>query len=379
MKHHPIRTRRKVFHIMGLYAGMWCLLVGAVLLSCSSGDVASRDVQGRESGANAPLRYSFVYYIHGDGEYLYHDRHGVSVRADEVTVAEARRIAEQQASAEVFIFHAKPKRHTLFVFPKSDGEMFYYRNGRLAGHEEYRREVETAAFARESEFYRRYLGTDRETAARMFLYFGHEIPEFDGEGYNASYEDRPFTVDTLAAWLRELTGGRRGFDCVVLSTCYNGTPHIVSSIAPYTRYIVASPDNLHLSYFSILSLGQLPDSATSDASIAALTTTFARSAFETLVQSVQTAVSVAVYDAVRVQPYLRSVGAAYERTLDAVHHLPETQRGRCDCAGIREFDLPDMATGVEILYRPPRFGQSKQTAGHSGWECWRIENIPSRN
>ncbi|HLP14811.1 MAG TPA: clostripain-related cysteine peptidase [Bacteroidota bacterium] len=376
MKRHPIRSSSKAFHIMGLCAGVCCLLVGAVVLSCSSGDVMSRDVKGPDAGGNGPLRYLLVYFIHGDGEYLYHDSHGVSVRADEVTVAEARRIAEQQSSAEVFIFHAKPKRHTLFVFPKSDGEMFYYRHGILAGHEEYRRGVETAAFARESELYRRYLGTNRDTTARIFLYFGHEVPEFDGEGYDASYEDRPFTVDTLAAWLRELTGGRRKFDCVVLSTCYNGTPYIVSSIAPYARYIVASPDNLHLSYFSIHSLGQLPDSATSDASIAALTNTFARSAFETLVQSVQTAVSVAVYDASRVQPYLRSVGAAYERSFDAVKQIPETQRARCDCAGIREFERPDMATGVEILYRPPRFGQSKYTTGHSGWECWRIGNTP---
>jgi hypothetical protein len=31
---------------------------------------------------------------------------------------------------------------------------------------------------------------------------------------------------------------------------------------------------------------------------------------------------------------------------------------------------PTMNDGVSVLYRPARFGKSKDKQNHSGWKCW---------
>ena len=74
-------------------------------------------------------RYSIVCVIHGDGDYLYHDTDGNEYAADEEALAAAKRVAQQNPHAEVFIFHQRPRRHFLFLFPLRDGEFYYYRNG----------------------------------------------------------------------------------------------------------------------------------------------------------------------------------------------------------------------------------------------------------
>ena len=50
------------------------------------------------------LRYSVIFIIHGDGNYLYHDSRGNAHRADEEALIEATMVAEQNPQAEVFIF-----------------------------------------------------------------------------------------------------------------------------------------------------------------------------------------------------------------------------------------------------------------------------------
>ncbi|MEO8166663.1 MAG: hypothetical protein ABI623_00360, partial [bacterium] len=60
-----------------------------------------------------PIRYSFVFIIHGDGDYLYHDRDGNAYQADERSLAEAIDVAVQNPNAEVFLFHEKSKSRTL--------------------------------------------------------------------------------------------------------------------------------------------------------------------------------------------------------------------------------------------------------------------------
>ena len=65
---------------------------------------------------------------------------------------------------------------------------------------------------------------------RFFLYFGHEIPEFDGAGYDASYADWTFTVHDLAQELKRIKPDSTKFDLIVLSTCFNGTPHSIAAL-----------------------------------------------------------------------------------------------------------------------------------------------------
>ncbi|MCX6120569.1 MAG: hypothetical protein NTX44_02990 [Ignavibacteriales bacterium] len=351
-----------------------CPLFTIMLLSCSTEPALQYDVpHGRRP--DGLLKYSLVFFIHGDGDYLYHDAFGKPRNADEVTVLKARSIAEGNLHTEVFIFHEKRKRHTFVFFPQRDGEFFYYRNGRLDVHERYWRDERNSSFGYETEMYRRFHTAEGKDVKKIVFFFGHEIPEFDGEDYNASYADRPFTVDTLAECLREFQGAHRPFDLVVLSTCYNGTPYTISAIAPYARYIVASPDNLHLSYFTIPSFGQ-SDSAASNETIEAWTKKFARDAFDTLAATVYTAVSVATYDASIVQTYVRTVDTIYNRSLSKVKEYPAASREHCDCSSIPEFIQPDMNRGVEVYYKPSRFGRSKHVPNHSGWECWKITGSP---
>jgi hypothetical protein len=350
------------------------LLLTITLVSCGAGPTLQQEVQQGQRPA-APLKYSLIFFIHGDGDYLYHDANGIPREADEVTVSKARESAEAAFQAEVFIFHEEQKRHALLFFPQRDGEFFYYRNGRLEVRERYWRDDHNSYFGYETDMYRRLHASDGQETKTIVLYFGHEIPEFEGEGYNASHADLPFTVDTLAACLRQLQGDQRPFDLVVLSTCYNGTPHTISAIAPYTRYIIASPDNLHLSYFSVPSFGR-SDSISSNETTAAFAKQFARAAFDTLAGTVFTTVSVAVYDASLVQAYFQSVDTVYKHSLSVVKEYPAASREHCDCAGISEFVRPEMSRGVEVYYRPPRFGQSQHISNHSGWECWKITKSP---
>ena len=71
--------------------------------------------------AAPPPRYSIVCIIHGDAGYLYHDTSGNAHRADEDALAGARTVAERNTRAEMFIFHERPRRHFLLLFPVRDG------------------------------------------------------------------------------------------------------------------------------------------------------------------------------------------------------------------------------------------------------------------
>ena len=314
------------------------------------------------------LVYSMIFIIHGDGDYLYHDRNGNEIQADENTLAAATKIAQKNPNAEVFIFHEKTRRHLLFFFPLPDGEFYYYRNGSLITKKSYWRG--NGDFKTEVELYDRSREQTPRNLIKLFLYFGHEIPEYGGQGYDASYPEREFTIHNLAAALGAITQGSSKFDLLILSTCFNGTPYSVAALSPYARYIVASPDNLHLSYFYLGSLENLNTRLTRE-DVPIFAGKFAQEAFDRLEHDVQTSVTVAVYDVNRVQGYLWSVDSVYSETL----RLLEKDRfappaDHCDCAEDSAYVRPGMSDGVYILYRPPQFGRLKNKLSHSGWECW---------
>lgn len=279
-------------------------------------------------------------------------------------------VAEANPTAEVFIYHQKPRRRFLRLFwHQSDGAFYYYRNGTLLVETSYRRDNVEARFEPEVDLYRRFSdGSPRR--ARLFLYFGHEIPEVGGEGYDASYDDRRFTVADLATGLDGLAPDGPVFDLLILSTCFNGTPYTVSSLTPHTRKIVASPDNLHLSYFNddvLKRLDLLPEEETASD----LAMRFARHSFDRLTEELQTAVSVAVYDVERTRSYVQSVGDVYRDTLGSLQDNNPAFIDHFDCADDEAFARPGMGEGVTVLYRPPQFGRMKEKTGHSGWECVR--------
>lgn len=345
-----------------------CAALLIFIISCSSDYTIRHEVLRTEKS-----EYLLVFIIHGDGGYFYHDTDGNEYKADEVTLEKAKRIAKQNLNAEVFIFHQKPKRHFLFFFPLKDGEFYYYKNGQLAANETYWRDQEESNFDFETEIYNRYSSGSQHDMINMFLYFGHEIPELGGVGYDGSYPDRAFNINNLASGLSNLTSDSTKFDLMILSTCFGGTPYTISNLSPYAKYIIASPENLHLSYFEINFLERL-DFNLQDRDIHTFAKRFAQQAFDRLTSEIQTAVSVAVYDIERVQEYSKSVYSIYEndlRTLRGESRVYPATVEHCDCADITEYVLPTINDGVDLFYRAARFGREKNKESHSGWQCWR--------
>ncbi len=318
----------------------------------------------------SPPRYSLVFVIHGDGDYLYHNTLGEARRADEDVLARAQAIAERMPDAEVTIFHEIPRRHVLFVVPRHDGRAYYYRHGRLLGETSYWRDQGDSHFAPETRLYAQFAGDQSPPPVRMFLYFGHELPEFNGVGYDASYRERSVTIGDLAEGVGALAGKYGNFDLLVLATCFGGTPHTIDALAPYTRFIVASPENLHLSYFNLEPLATM-DIGPGDGDAAAFADQFAHHAFDRLVGEVQTAVSVVVYDVNATNTFRASVAGDYDHALAMANGMPASV-DHCDCADDSTFVRPAMDKGLTVLYRAPRFGRMKNEKRHSGWECWRI-------
>lgn len=359
------RTRTAARHAV---VGVRIVLVSGLLSSCSPDIVRYETDPG---SAAVDTKFSLVFVIHGDGNYRYHDIAGKEFKADEVAVAAAQRVAEQNPNAEVFIFHQQPRRLVLFLFPLRSGEFIYYRNGRLLAQGAYERGEEQKHFDPELDLYRQFRADAPPADINMVLYYGHEIPEAGGEGYDASIPERPFTVRDFAEGLRGFTLPIGKFDLMVLSTCFGGTPYTIGELGPFSRTIIASPDNLHLSYLAMNPLERL-DLQLQDNNVPAFAQRLARAAFDRLTRDVQTAVSVGVYDTDRVRAFIDSVRNDYTQTLTTP---PRGSLERCDCAELPSYQRLTQAQGVDVFYRPARFGRSAQKENHSGWECWREKQL----
>lgn len=342
------------------------MVLAVFLVSCST--MPAPD-DGALSGATPP-RYSLVFIIHGDGDYLYHNTAGEARRADEDILARARDIAERMPDAEVAIFHQIPRRHVLFLVPRHDGRAYYYRRGQFLGRTSYWRDQGNSHFSPETRLYTQFAGAGSRPPVQMTFYFGHELPEFNGNGYDASYPDRPVTIRDFADGLGALAAGSGKIDLLVLATCYGGTPHTIGALAPYARYIIASPDNLHLSYFDIEPLAQLGTGPAME-DMAAFASRFAVNAFDRLVSEIQTAASVVVYDVEATNAYRAAVARDYDHALSLARGMPASAN-HCDCADDSTYARPGMGEGLTVLYRAPRFGRMKNAQHHSGWACWHI-------
>ena len=364
------RFFKSVTQPYSMFFGGGCVVLLLFLFSCSSVPLTQRGILLREESKLLPC-YSIVFIIHGDGDYLYHDTSGQAHRADEEALAGAIRVAMRNPKAEVFVFHQKRRRHTLIFFPRHDGRFYYYRNGRLLANESYWRDQGQSRFSPEVELYHRYHAEVQTQLVKMFLYFGHEIPEFDGSGYDGSYPDRTFIIRELGDGLKHITSDSIKFDLIVLSTCFSGTPHTIATLAPYTRIIVASPDNLHLSYFDLHPFEWL-DVGFRDGDVSLFAKNFARQAFNRLIEDIQTSVTVAVYDMDRVRGYINAVDSVYNHDLTTLKGQKPGSFAHYDCAEDSAYVLPGMSEGVDLFYCPPRFGRSKHKLNHSGWECWRL-------
>ena len=343
------------------YAGL--LLSTLFLFSCQT---------SRFTEVDAPVRVSvscrLVYVIHGDGSYLYHDKDGKAYRADEEALKEAISVAENNPSAEVYIFHQR-RRH--LIPPSGDGRFYYYRGGQALVESSYWRGESEHAFEAEGQLFRKY-SSGAAPRHTFFLYYGHQVPEYDGRGYHRSYPGRSFTVQTLSEGLAHFKyQGQEKFDLVLLSTCYSGTPGVIGALCTHARYIIASPENLHLSSINSLLFRRLDDLQTTD--IYSFLKGAVEDAFERLKENTQTVITVALYDTEKVTAYLDSIGERYRAILNEISSPSFRGRFRfSDCAEDLRFLSYGMSEGVDIFYRPPLFGKESEKNTHSGWECLRL-------
>ena len=342
-----------------------CVALAALLASCSTMPKTPEGARLTER----PPRYSLVFLIHGDADYAYHDDLGRTHRADREVLAQAQVVAARNPDSEVFIFHEIPRKHVLFLVPRRDGRAYYYRDGQLLARESYWRDQGPSRFAPELAFYHRLAAAQPASPTRLLFYFGHELPESGGAGYDASCRERRVTIGDLAAAVRDVADGGK-VDLLGLATCFGGTPHTIGALAPYARYIIASPDNLHLSSFDLSPLETL-DPGSEDGAVAAFADRFARNAFTRLERGVQTTVSVVVYDTDEVGAFLDAATDVYNRTLALADGRPPLPSERCDCGDDPAYARPGMGQGLTVLYRAARFGRLKHKASHSGWECLR--------
>ena len=351
----------------------FCCLTFVVILSSCSSDIVLKSESQQDIVNAFDTKYSMVFVIHGDGDYLYHDTSNNDYNADEETLIKAKKAALENPNAEVFIFHQKPKKHFLFFFPRKDGEFYYYRNGQLIANETYWRDQEKSNFDTEAAYYNQFHVVNQNKLIKMFLYFGHEVPEFGGAGYDESYPDRTFNIDDLAIGMKGFTTDSSLFDLTILSTCYGGTPYTISKLGSLSKIIIASPENLHLSYFDASSLERL-DISLQYNDVLSFAKRFAQQSFDRLTGNVQTEISVVVYDVENVQKFLNSIKDDYNNTLSSLKGLTQpnlTEIKHCDCADIPMYQISTISNGVDVLYRPAKFGRSKNKQSHSGWECWK--------
>jgi hypothetical protein len=352
--------------------GMSCVVLTFLLSSCSPKLSILEESQQQEN-KQINTKYSIIFIIHGDGDYLYLDTNNDEHNADEETLMNAKKVAQQNPNAEVYIFHQKPKTHFLLFFTRRDGEYYYYRNGQLIANELYWRDQEKSNLDFEAEIYHQFHVVNQNKLINIFLYFGHEIPEIGGMGYDGSYTDRSFTIDDLASGMKSFTSDSIKFDLTILSTCYGGTPYTIGKIAPFAQIIIASPENLYLSYFDLSPLERL-DINLQNGDVPAFAKRFVCQSFDKLASGIETTVSVVVYDVKKIQNFVNAVQKDYNQTLNNLKGLTQVNLAaieHCDCAEIPAYLISTIKDGVDVLYRPARFGRSRNKQSHSGWECWK--------
>src|SRR5690349_23819627 len=80
-----------------------CVALAVFFSACGSSTMPPPHDEAVIGGGQT--RYSLVFIIHGDGDYLYHNARGEARRADEDILARAQAVARRLPNAEVTIFH----------------------------------------------------------------------------------------------------------------------------------------------------------------------------------------------------------------------------------------------------------------------------------
>jgi len=319
-------------------------------------------------GDERDVNYSVIYYIHADSDYLYHDSEGNSVRENSGVLATAINVGEEALSGEVFIFHQRPVRKTLGLFPRRSSRFFHYRNGQLISHIKYRHPDKKEAFlATEADLLNQYRNHHRtDNHQNYFLYFGHEIPSENGKGYHRSLPAIDVNTISFAKGVQNLLlSDKERFSLAILSTCNNGTPAMAKHLVPFTDALLASPQNLHLSHIDSESMAHLEI----EPGILPLQLgrNLAEKTYERLTKAVHTTITLSLYDLNDVKQYIHAL-ASFTESNNTTNGFAQFQ-DNIDCAEIYPAQPEFYRRGVETWYKPARFGRQSGQFTHSGWGC----------
>ncbi|MGE5364683.1 MAG: hypothetical protein ACM3SM_11190 [Bacteroidota bacterium] len=348
--------------LIPLYLGVLCI---AFFTGCSS----SINLSALNTVDRQPVKNSIIYLIHGDGSYLYYDTNNRAVTADERILKQAQSVAEYLYSSEVFIFHIKIQRRFLGLIQRNDRDFYYYRHGKLIKQISYRAGSSDSIFQTETAVYGRLSAASapNDTAKLLFFFYGHHIPEQTISNYYSSHTGISFGIEIFR---QALTGflphGRSEFDLIVLSTCSNGTPGTISALSELSRYIIASPENLHLSYIDSSFLTVLEESEPTD--IKRFAENFTASAFDILKRNTNTAITLSLYDTEATASFLRRSAGSYSRVVSSANENL-MRADYSDCNYSSRMDMDSSGTGVTVYFRPSLFGKTKNRTSHSGWGC----------
>ena len=312
-----------------------------------------------KSNDNREVSYSIVSVVHADADYLYHEN-GKAKYADVKAVNQSIEIAKKAKQGEVFIFHQRPERKAFLFFPKKDRIYYHYKYGSLISKGKY--SPEDGGFTKESEIYSA-LTQNQNKQQTYFAYFGHEIPTFSERSYHRSSARMEFNTKVFA---NHLTGFSSHIALTILSTCNNGNPLMMDHLKNVTDLVIASPQNLHLSYLKTDKFELLE----SDPQIKtkALADSIAQDSFSDLSSFLQTAVTVAVYSLDEISNYISSLNRNYEVHLESVEAKP-LFTNNADCKNIDSLESSFSTKGVEVFYKPASFGRRAANTSHSGWGC----------
>ncbi|WP_340105845.1 hypothetical protein [Rhodohalobacter sp. 8-1] len=341
------------------------LFAGLIISGCSHTSELSMKTLPENQSA---ISYSVTYYIHADSDYLYHTPDGKPVRENSKILTTAFDVAEAAHSGEVFIYHQRPERKFLGLFPRKSSRFYHYKNGQLINRVNYRHPDKKEAFlATEAQLMKQYRAHNRtETHQNYFLYSGHELPSENGFGYHQTLPDINVNTAAFAKGIQNfLLSDDDRFSLVVLSTCNNGTPAMADHLAPFTDLMLASPQNLHLSHINSDAIAKLEtEPGTSPTQIAH---SMAEQTFERLEETVLTTITLALYDFKDVRAYINSLAS-----LTASDEIPDPSiqfQDNVDCAMLSLPDSARFREGVETWFKPARFGRQSGRNTHSGWGC----------
>mgnify|MGYP001627872829 CR=1 FL=1 len=332
----------------------WLFFVAILFCGCNNALV-----EKPISEKNEIPRYSIISVIHADADYLFH-KDGKAHQANEKALEKSIKIAEQAEEGEVFIFHQKPEKKAWLVFPKKDREWYHYKNGVLINKGLY--SPLNGGLETEALLYKKYSEVENIVRKPMLMYFGHEIPTFK-RTYHQSQENEKFDVQIFSKDISTLSNE---FGIIGVSTCNNGNPLLIHSLNDLADFVVASPQNLHLSYLDMGMFRMLETKP--EISEKELADSLALSSFKRLKEELQTTITVSIYDLKKLKSKLPLLVENYDKYIKENKVNPYFS-DNIDCASIESLAAYLPEKGITTYYRSSAFGRNNSSVKHSGWGC----------